>query len=90
MIIVFPPSTEAGHLNLDERTAPLFTVNVPMKKMKMITRVTERVLRCSRARILLSLNNNNNGNNNKDFYSAISVGSWRFTTEYFKPKILYI
>ena len=26
--------------------------------------------------------------NNKDFYSAISVGSWRFTTEYFKPKIL--
>lgn len=23
---VFPPSTEAGHLNLDERTAPLFTL----------------------------------------------------------------
>ena len=33
-------------------------------------------------------NNNNNNNNNKDFYSAISVGSWRFTTEYFKQKIL--
>ena len=32
--------------------------------------------------------NNNNNNNNKDFYSAISVGSWRFTTEYFKQKIL--
>ena len=28
--------------------------------------------------------------NNKDFYSAISVGSWGFTTEYFKPKILKI
>ena len=33
-------------------------------------------------------NNNDNNNNNKDFYSAISVGSWRFTTEYFKQKIL--
>ena len=33
-------------------------------------------------------NNNNNNNNNKDFYSAISVGSWRFTNEYFKQKIL--
>ena len=30
----------------------------------------------------------NNNNNNKDFYSAISVGSRRFTTEYFKQKIL--
>ena len=27
-------------------------------------------------------------NNNKDFYSTISVGSWRFTTEYLRPKIL--
>ena len=35
-------------------------------------------------------NNNNNKNNNNDFYSAISVGSWRFTTEYFKLKILQI
>ena len=35
-------------------------------------------------------NNNNNNNNNKDFYSAISVGSWHFTTEYFKLKILEI
>ena len=25
---------------------------------------------------------------NKDFYSAISAGSWRFTTEYFESKIL--
>ena len=27
-MIVFPPSTEAGHLNLDERTAPLFTLTL--------------------------------------------------------------
>ena len=28
LMIVFPPSTEAGHLNLDERTAPLFTLTL--------------------------------------------------------------
>ena len=27
-MIVFPPSSEAGHLNLDERTAPLFTLTL--------------------------------------------------------------
>ena len=32
--------------------------------------------------------NNNNNNNNKDFYSGISVGSWRFTTEYFRPNYI--
>ena len=37
-----------------------------------------------------SILNNNNNNNNKDFYSAISVGSWHFTTEYFEKKILKI
>ena len=28
LMIDFPPSTEAGHLNLDERTAPLFTLTL--------------------------------------------------------------
>ena len=36
------------------------------------------------------MKSNNNINNNKDFYSAISIGSWHFTTEYFKLKILEI
>ena len=33
-MIVFTPSTEAGHLNLDERTAPLFTLTllIPSKR----------------------------------------------------------
>ena len=34
LMIVFAPSTEAGHLNLDELTAPLFTLTllIPRKR----------------------------------------------------------